>query len=420
MDLGKILRNLGPGLLFAGAAVGVSHLVQSTRAGASFGFELIGIVILVNLFKYPFFEIGQRYTTVMNESTIRGYGRLGNWAVWLFLILNIFLSVLTVAAITFVASAIFNYLYFLFVGVKLAAELTSVVYMIVVGVILLIGKYGLFENFVKYLVVSLSAFTVVAVILAAMSGHNINPDFVPPEILNEAGIGFLLALMGWMPAPLELSSWTSLWSLENDKSSGKRKNFSDAILDFNIGYIVSAILALCFLSLGAFVMYGNGMTFSDSAVSFTGQLLTLYTSVIGDWSNTIITFIIFITMFSTVITCIDAYPRSLSEAVKTIKGISSQHGTDKYYWIFLIGIIVIASTILTQLTSSLTLFVDIVTTIAFLSSPVIALLNFKLIRQSSFPEEFRPKAWLRFLSYFGLICFFGFALLYLYSKVFMG
>ena len=34
--------------LFAGAAVGVSHLVQSTRAGASYGFALIFFVVLAN------------------------------------------------------------------------------------------------------------------------------------------------------------------------------------------------------------------------------------------------------------------------------------------------------------------------------------------------------------------------------------
>ena len=35
------LQTLGPGLLFAGAAIGVSHLVQSTKAGADFGFGLL-------------------------------------------------------------------------------------------------------------------------------------------------------------------------------------------------------------------------------------------------------------------------------------------------------------------------------------------------------------------------------------------
>ena len=33
-----LFEKIGPGLMFAGAAIGVSHLVQSTRAGAEFGF----------------------------------------------------------------------------------------------------------------------------------------------------------------------------------------------------------------------------------------------------------------------------------------------------------------------------------------------------------------------------------------------
>lgn len=418
MTVSKVLKNLGPGLLFAGAAVGVSHLIQSTRAGASYGFDLVWIVLLVNLFKYPFFEIGQRYTTVMGESTIRGYKRLGDWAVWLFLILNVFLSIITIAALTFVSAAIFNYLYFLFAGVTLTPELTSVVYLSVVVMLLFVGKYNLFEKFVKYLVISLSLFTLIAFGVALFTSQANQITQVPPAILSQAGIGFLLALMGWMPAPLELSSWTSLWSLENDKSSGTKKTFEDSILDFNIGYALSAVLAVVFLGLGALVMHGSGEVFSDSAVGFTGQLMSLYTSVIGDWSQIVIAFIIFVTMFSTVITCVDAYPRSLSEAVITVKNLNE--GSQRYYWSFMIVIVVLATVIITLLTSSLTLFIDIVTITAFLSSPVIAYLNFKLVRQSFFPAEYRPKKWLSALTYFGLFCFTGFALLYLYSRLFMG
>ena len=56
-----LLEVLGPGLLMAGAAIGVSHLVQATRAGADYGYQLIGLVLLVNVLKYPFFEYGHRY-----------------------------------------------------------------------------------------------------------------------------------------------------------------------------------------------------------------------------------------------------------------------------------------------------------------------------------------------------------------------
>ena len=47
----KRIKQLGPGLLFAGAAIGVSHLVQSTRAGADYGWGLLWVLIMANLFK---------------------------------------------------------------------------------------------------------------------------------------------------------------------------------------------------------------------------------------------------------------------------------------------------------------------------------------------------------------------------------
>ena len=38
----------GPGILFASTAIGVSHLVQSTRAGANYGFGLLIFIIIAN------------------------------------------------------------------------------------------------------------------------------------------------------------------------------------------------------------------------------------------------------------------------------------------------------------------------------------------------------------------------------------
>ena len=61
--------------------MGVSHLVQSTRAGADAGFALSGVIILALILKYPFFEYGPRYTAATGESLIDGYGRIGIWAV---------------------------------------------------------------------------------------------------------------------------------------------------------------------------------------------------------------------------------------------------------------------------------------------------------------------------------------------------
>ena len=69
----QVIQKLGPGLLFAGAAIGVSHLVQSTRSGADFGFGLLWALLLIHLVKYPFFQYGPRYASATGESLLEGW-----------------------------------------------------------------------------------------------------------------------------------------------------------------------------------------------------------------------------------------------------------------------------------------------------------------------------------------------------------
>lgn len=79
------MQVLGPGILGAAAAIGGSHLVASTQAGARFGWQLIGLILLVNLLKYPFFQIGARYTMAADETLIQGYDRIGRGYLYLFI-----------------------------------------------------------------------------------------------------------------------------------------------------------------------------------------------------------------------------------------------------------------------------------------------------------------------------------------------
>ena len=91
------LKKLGPGLLFAGAAIGVSHLVQSTRAGANFGLGLLWALLLVNLFKYPFFQFGSRYASATGESLLDGYKKIGKSLLVVYFILS-FATMFTIQA----------------------------------------------------------------------------------------------------------------------------------------------------------------------------------------------------------------------------------------------------------------------------------------------------------------------------------
>ena len=71
MNLTKgIQQSLGPGMLLAGAAIGGSHLLSSTTAGARFGFSLVGLILLTNLLKYPFLLVGTRFTASTGKSLL--------------------------------------------------------------------------------------------------------------------------------------------------------------------------------------------------------------------------------------------------------------------------------------------------------------------------------------------------------------
>ncbi len=61
--MSKLFARVGPGMMVAAIGVGVSHLVQSTRAGADFGLSLIWLVILIVILKYPAFRFAVDYAS---------------------------------------------------------------------------------------------------------------------------------------------------------------------------------------------------------------------------------------------------------------------------------------------------------------------------------------------------------------------
>ena len=130
---------LGPGLLFAGAAIGVSHLVQSTRAGADFGWGLLWALLLVNLFKYPFFQFGPRYAIATGESLLDGYLRLGKIYLWIYAFLNLATMFTIQTAVTIVTAGLASQLF----GVSSDMVQWSIVITFICYAILLIGRYKL-------------------------------------------------------------------------------------------------------------------------------------------------------------------------------------------------------------------------------------------------------------------------------------
>lgn len=403
----KLLNKLGPGILFAGAAIGASHLVQSTRAGASYGFSLLIVVLLANLFKYPFFEYGQRYTAATGESIIAGYARRSKALAFLFLILNLLTSVISAAGVTIVSAAIIKFILGAFwdIGTSVEIALYSLAVVALVASLLFTGSYSFLDKAVKYMIIALSVFTLFAFIssvfgLAANTTNNsLVESFIP--FSGEISTGFLIALIGWMPAPVEASSWSSLWAIEKAKSDGETVPMAQTLFDFKVGYITTTILACLFLGLGAMVLFASGGEVASSgAVAFVQQLITLYTSNLGAWALPVISIVALATMFSTTLTVVDAYPRAIEESLKVLK-IGSIASIFSYRMLVIIislsaiGLIYLYGNKMTEL-------IDFVTTVSFLAAPIFGTLNVIVMESKYIENRYRPPLITRAISYAGI------------------
>ena len=67
--------------------------------------------------------------------------------------------------------------------------------------------------------------------------------------------------MGWMPTAVDLSAWSSIWTIERMKETGYKPTLKQSLLDFKIGYLISVVLALVFLTLGAELLFYQGESF---------------------------------------------------------------------------------------------------------------------------------------------------------------
>ena len=415
--LSRFVKTAGPGILFASTAIGVSHLIQSTRAGADFGLLIMGFVILAMILKYPFFEYGSRYANSTQTSIIDGYKKLGKPALWLYFILIITSMFFVTGAVGFVTAGFFENLF----GIDYLGEWTVVILFIVCVVILAIGKYNALDSLIKIVAIVLLVSTVTAFILVLYNGP-IEPvdGFIPKELLTVSGLFFLLALMGWMPAPLEISSWNSLWTLERIKQSKYTPKLKETIFEFKLAYLITGILAVMFVTLGSYMFFGSGEELSNNNTHFANQVVTLYTSTIGNWSHIIISASAFAIMFGTIIAVFDGYSRSLKRTIEllftkneNIEGIKS-----RILYVVILLIIAIGSlVIIFQFGDNLKALVDFATVLSFVVAPIIAIFNFRLVTGKFLPKINHPSTIMKITSVAGIVFLIGFALIFLIMKI---
>lgn len=396
----NLWKALGPGILVSCAAIGGSHLVWSTRAGADFGWSLVGLIVLTNVFKFPFFLYGQRYTAATGESLLEGYLRQGRGYVWVFLLINILTGMINIAGVGMLSGALLAG--YGITGLSIA-QLTSMLICACAGMLLL-GSYKLLDGMAKVVIIVLAVSTMAAVALAVPNRTEVPADFVAASPWTWAAFPFLISLLGWMPAPVDLSAWSSLWMFSRRDQTGHMATVRETSIDFYLGYVAAAVLAVFFVALGALVMFGSGQTFAEGGIGFSNQLVALYTATIGEWSRPLILSAAFVTMFSTTLTCVDGYPRSLAACCVLLKVVPER----RFSWInnaWMIVSAAVACVVVMVFVKNLLQLLSFAAVVSFLTSPVLAWINYKVMTGANVPERDRPGLAMRALSWMGLVFF---------------
>lgn len=409
-------RSFGPGLLWAAAAIGVSHLVQSTRAGADAGFALSGVILAALVLKYPFFEYGPRYAAATGQSLVEGYAGVGRWAVWTYLLITLATAVIVDAAILLFT----GFLLLSVFGLEWPVWLAAGILYLGCAVLLWVGRFRLLDRTVKAILVALAASTLFAAALAVR-----HADFGTVALIPDVGPGamvsfaFLVALVGWMPSAVDISVWNSLWTLAKDESEGARASVGNALLDFRIGYVGTGVMAFAFVTLGAAVMHGSGTGFSPAGAVFSLQLVELYGQTLGAWSRPFVLVAVLTTMVSTSLTVVDGFPRGIARSVEVLAGRRSgdvaRRETGPLYWAAMAAIGVATPLTLALFVGSLTGMVDFATTVTFLTAPVLGYLNLRAVLSDAVAPEHRPGAMLRWLSWTALAVLGALGLVYVFT-----
>ncbi|MDY7026152.1 MAG: divalent metal cation transporter [Pseudomonadota bacterium] len=404
------LSALGPGILTATAAVGGSHLIASTQAGALYGWQLAIIIILANVFKYPFFRFGFQYTLDTGNTLLEGYAQKSRWYLWLFFLLNIFSSMVNTAAVAMIAAVILQTAL-----PDYSVEWMTFAVLLICSALILAGRYHLLDRLSKVIMVLLAVTTIAAVVIAAGNERSQIDAQLMATPWNLAALGFIVTLMGWMPAPIEISVISSLWLKAKQKDQVEHQEphltKQNSLFDFNVGYWGTAVLALFFLGIGALVQYGAPEGVERVGGAYVRQLISMYVGTIGEWSRWLVTFIAFACMFGTTLTILDGYSRTNAESLRLIRGHNSSSPALFLSWVVVLAFA--SMLVVFFFKGALGPMLKFAMITAFITTPVFAWLNFSLVRH----DGFRLKGWLSLLSWIGLAYLTLFTLFFLVYRL---
>ena len=374
-SVNSIIKRLGPGLLFAGTAVGTSHLVQTTRGSADFGLIFILPVLFICLIKYPAFQTAVEYAAKSGKNLLDGYARFGPWLLYLLLAAFLAEGIPAITGVSLVTAGILKNS----TGITAADSTVTLVIIATCAMVLFVGKYRLFERLGKLFVILFSVLVLVTAIISLSNFGEQSSPLAAPIPMDRNGLFFIVAMTGWMPTGMSGAPMISAWICARAAQRGGAVNRADAQFDFSVGYVGTAILAFGFVIIGTSVLFNNGIAVSGNSVGFSQQLTGLFVESFGSAMGPVVNALALIVMLSTVFGVVDGFARLLAGTSQRIIAPDDTHAAERYYSRFLLFEVAAAALLIIFLMRSFLTFIDIATTTAFVTAPIIAIANHKIL-----------------------------------------
>lgn len=380
----SLFARIGPGMMLAAVAVGVSHLVQSTRAGADYGLSLVWLIVLIVVLKYPAFRFAVDYASATGRSLVTGYAGISRFALgWLTVAFFVDMFIAT-AAVSLVTAGLVITIF----GLPFSGPQVAVGIMVLSALVLLNGRYAKAERVVKLLVLAFSALALFATLLSlpllGSDGRDLFAVLTPGRSLAV----FVIAVTGWMPMPMTGAIFQSMWVCERRRSGDTGFDALTARRDLDIGYGIALVLAVCFVTMGTAVLFQTDRVVPDTAGAFAAELLRIFTTVIGDWTYPVIAIAALAVMWSTLIALMDALPRVTDRLVGIMGG--RPPDAPRRYTFFLVAQVLGVTSILLFMMRGFGAFIDFATSMGFVAAPALAYYNYRAIKAPEVSKAFRP------------------------------
>jgi len=402
---------LGPGLMLAAAAIGVSHLVQSTRAGADFGLSFIWLIVLISVLKYPAFRFAVDYTSLTNRSLVYAYSGMGRVPLsWLLVSFFVDMFVATSAVSLVTAGLLISVFDLPFSGPHVAIGVA-----VLSAVFLLNGQYARAERLIKVLVVAFSVLTIIAMLLALPLLGAGERDLFAQITPSRALAVFIIAIAGWMPMPMSGSVFLSMWAREKKAMGGDKIDHKSAIADLRFGWTLTVVLAISFTIMGAAILFQTDRVIPAGAGAFATELLSLFTVIIGEWSYPLIALAAIAVMWSTVLALMDALPRVSARLIDCMTGRDDQAET-RYTSLLLVQVVGV-SLIMMLLLHSFDVFIDFATSAGFITAPALAYYNYRAVRSAAVAPYYKPPTSLLVWHWTGFAAMSAFAIAFFVERL---